>query len=89
MRWERESKRERGDQSEQEEGRVDSAVKEDGFQGGEVGQVKRASLGEVKASMSERVNAKALQNDLQSLGLTPNLDKPEMGKEFGRLGARS
>ena len=27
--------------------------------------------------------ARALQEDLQSLGLTPSLAKPEMGKEVG------
>ena len=30
------------------------------------------------------MDAKALQDDLQSLGFTPSLAKPEMGKEVGR-----
>ena len=30
------------------------------------------------------MEAKALQEDLQSLGLTPSLVKPEMGKKVGR-----
>ena len=35
------------------------------------------------------MNVKALQNDLQCLGFTPSLAKPEMGKEVGRRRARS
>ena len=35
------------------------------------------------------VDAKALQDDLQSLGLTPSLAKSEIGKEVGRRRARS
>ena len=58
-------------------------MKEGRFRGGEGRQGKRASLGEVKESMSGRVDAKALQDDLQSLGFTPSLAKPEMGKEVG------
>ena len=53
------------------EGRVDSTVKEGRFQGGLGGQAKRASLGD---------DAKNLQN----LGFTPCLAKPEMRKEVGR-----
>ena len=47
------SERERG-RSEREHGeeRVDSAVNEGKFQGGEGGQARRASLGEVEGSMS-------------------------------------
>ena len=29
------------------------------------------------------MNAKALQDNLQSLGITPSLAKPEMGKRLG------
>ena len=35
------------------------------------------------------MDAKALQDDLQSLGFTPSLAKPEIGKEVGRRRARS
>ena len=61
----------------------------DRFQGGQGGQASRASLVEVEGSMSEWVDAKALQDDLQSLGFTPSLAKPEIGKEVGRQRARS
>ena len=47
------------------------------------------SFGEVEGSISKRVNAKALQDDLQSLGFILSQAKPEMGKEVGRLRARS
>ena len=47
-------------------------MKEGRFQGG---QARRASLGEVEGSMSGWVNVKALQEDLQSLGFTPQLAK--------------
>ena len=60
-----------------------------GFQGGEGGQARRASLGEVEGSMSGWVDARALQENLQSLSFTPSLAKPEMEKEFGRRRARS
>ena len=59
-------------------------VKEGRFQEGKGEQARRASLGEVEGSMSERVDANALHVDLQSLGVTPCLAKSEMGKEFGR-----
>ena len=59
-------------------------MKEGRFQRGEGGQARRASLGEVEGSMGRRIDAKALQEDLQSLGFTPSLAKPEMGEEFGR-----
>ena len=68
---------------------MDSTVKKDRFRGGEVGQARTASLGEVEGSMSGWVDAKAFQNDLQSLGFTPSLAKPEMGKEVGKRRARS
>ena len=35
------------------------------------------------------MDAKALQDDLQSLGFTPSLAKPEIGKEFRGQRARS
>ena len=76
------SKREHGQE------RMDSTVKKGRFQGGKGGQVRRASLGE-EGIMSGCVDAKALQNDLQSLGFTPSLAKPEMGKEVGKQRARS
>ena len=58
-------------------------MKEGRFQGGEEGQARKASLGDVEGSMSEWMDAKALQDDLQSLGFTPSLTKPEIGKEVG------
>ena len=69
--------------------RVESTVKEDGFQGGEGRQAKRASLRELGESMSGRVDVKAPKQDLESLGFTPSLAKPEMGKEVGRRRANS
>ena len=51
------------------------------FQRGQGGQVRRASLEEVEGSMSGRVDAKALLNDMQNLGFTPSLAKPEIGKK--------
>ena len=59
------------------------------FQGGQGGQATRASLGQVEGSMSESVDARALLDDLQSLGFTPSLAKPEIRKEVGRRRARS
>ena len=35
------------------------------------------------------MDARALQDDLQSLGFTPSLAKPEIGKEIGRRRSRS
>ena len=32
------------------------------------------------------MDARALQDDLQSLGLTPSLANPEIEKDIGRLG---
>ena len=49
----------------------------------------KKSLPRTSRSMSGWVDAKALQDDLQSLGFTPSLVKPEMGKEVGRRRARS
>ena len=81
--------REGGSEREHGVGRVDSTVKEGRFQGGMGRQARRASLEQVEGSMSRSVDAKALQDDLQSLGLTPSLAKPEIGKEVGRRRARS
>ena len=74
---ERESEREYGEE------RVDSTVKERGLQSGEGRQAKRTFL-EVVGNMSRYVNAKALQEDLQSLGFTPrqpNLKWKRLGDE--------
>ena len=68
---------------------MESTVNKDRFQGRKGGQARRASLREVEGSMSGRVDAKALQNNLQSLGFTSSLAKPEIGKEVGRRRARS
>ena len=78
-----------GSEREHEVGRVDSTVKEGRFRGGKGGQARRASLEEVEGSMSGWVDAKALQDDLQSLGFTPSLAKPEIGKEVERRRAHS
>ena len=77
--------------SEREHGvvRVDSTVKEGRFQGGQGGHARRASLEQVEGSMSGWVDAKDLQDDLQSIGFTPSLAKPEIGNEVGRRRARS
>ena len=80
--------REGGLEREHGVGRVDSTVKKSRFQGGQGGQATRASLEKVEGSMSGSVDAKALQDDLQSLGFTPSLAKPEMGKEVGKRRAR-
>ena len=68
---------------------MDSTVKEGWFQGGGRGKARGASLREVEGSMSGWVDAKARQDDLQSLGFTPSLAKPEIGNEAGRRRARS
>ena len=60
------------------EERVDYTVKEGRFRGGEGGQARRISLGEVEASMGGWVDAKSFQKDWQSLGFTPSLAKSEM-----------
>ena len=51
--------------------------------GGEKGQAKKTLL-DGGESMSRRVDVKALQENLGSLGFTPSLAKLEMGKEIGR-----
>ena len=79
----------RGSEREHAVVRAESTVNEGRFQGGQGRQARRASLEQVEGSMSGRVDAKALQDDLQSLGFTPSLAKPEMGKEVGRRRARS
>ena len=63
---------------------MDFTVREGRLQGGKVGKAKTTSLGKVEESMGGRVDAKALQEDLQSLGFSPSLAKPEIGKEAGR-----
>ena len=68
---------------------MDYTVNEGRFQGGQGGQARRDSLGEVEEGMSWRVDAKALQDDLQSLNFTPSLAKPAMKKEAGRRRAIS
>ena len=80
---ERESERELGEE------KVDFTKKKGKYQKRDGEQVKRTSLGEVGASMSGRVDAKVLQEDLKSLGFTSSLAKPEKGKEAGRRKARS
>ena len=79
----------RGSEREHGVGRVDSTVNEGRFQGGQGGQARRASLEQVEGSMSGLSDAKALQDDLQSLGFTPSLANPEIGKEVGRRRAHS
>ena len=59
-------------------------MKEGRFQREKGGKARRASLEQVAGSMSRCVGAKALQDDLQSLGFTPSLAKPEIGNEVGR-----
>ena len=78
-----------GSEREHEVERVDSTVNKGRFQGGKGGQARRASLEEVEGSMSGSVDAKALQDNLQSLGFTPSLAKPEIGKEVGTQRAHS
>ena len=68
---------------------MDSTVKEGRFQGDKGGQARRASLKEAEGSISGWVDAKTLQEDLQSFGFTRRLAKPEMGKEVGRRRACS
>ena len=68
---------------------MDSTVNEGRFQGGKRGQARRASINEVEGSITRRVDKKGLQDDLQSLGFTPSLAKPEIGNEVGRRRARS
>ena len=68
---------------------MDSTVKKSWFQGGEGGKARKVFLGKEEGSMSGWVNAKALQDDLQSLGSTLCLAKPKMEKEVGRRGTRS
>ena len=68
---------------------MDSTVKEDRFQRGEKAHARSSSLGGVGGDNSKWVDAKALQEDLQSLGFTSSLDKSEMGKEVRKRRARS
>ena len=80
--------RDKGSEQEHGEERVDSIMKEGRLQGAKGVQAKRTSLAEVEERMSGGVDAKALQKDLQSLGFTPSLAKPKMGKKFGRQRTR-
>ena len=73
----------RGSEQGHEEERVDSAVKEGRFQEGEGGQARTTFPEEKEGSMSGRVDTKALQDDLKSLGFPFFLVKPEMGNEVG------
>ena len=50
---------------------------------------RKASREEKGESISGWVDAKALQEDQESLGFIPSLAKPEMGKEVGRRRASS
>ena len=80
----------RGSEREHEKERVkegSESRKEGRFQG-EGRQAKRSSLREVAGSMSEWVDAKAVQEDLQSLGFTPSLAESEMEKEVGKRKTR-
>ena len=74
---------------EHEEERGDSTVNEGRFQGGQGAQARRASLRRDRRRYERVSDAKALQDDLQSLGFTPSLAKPEIGNEVGRRRARS
>ena len=59
---------------------MDFTVKKGRFREEKKGQAKRASLGAVEEIMSRQVDAKALQDDLQSFGFTPGVAKPEIEK---------
>ena len=59
-------------------------MKEGRFQGGQGGQARRASPEEAEGTSSERVDAKAFQDDPQSPGPTPSPAKSEIGKEVGK-----
>ena len=55
-----------------------------------IGRASNKSLPRTSRRKHERVSGrKSSQDDLQSLGFTPSLAKPEMGKEVGRRRARS
>ena len=68
---------------------MDPTVKEGRFQGDEVGNTRKTSPEEVEGNMSRQVDGRALQEDLQSLGFTSCLAKPEMEQEVGRQRAHS
>ena len=65
--------------------RVDSTVNEGKFQGGKGEQARRGRR------KHERVSGRksSPERSAQSLGFTPSLAKPEIGKEVGRRRARS
>ena len=71
--------------SEREHGeeRVDFTVQKGRFQGREEGHAKKTSLAVVENSISRRVVAKALQEDLERVDFTPSLPKPEIKKKLG------
>ena len=48
------------------------------------GRASKKSLPRTSRRRHERVSGQALQDALQSLGFTPSLAKPEIGKEVGR-----
>ena len=90
-RWARGAPWQERERSEREQGekRVESTVKEGEFQGGKAGQARRVFLREAEGSTSGWLDAKALQDNQQSLGFTPSLAKPEMEKKVRRRRARS
>ena len=53
------------------------------------GRASKKSLTRTSRRKHTQVDAKPLQDDVQSLGFTPSLAKPETGKEVGRRRARS
>ena len=62
-------------------------LKEGRFQRGK--RASKKSLPRSRGKHEQDVDAKALQDNLQILGFTPSLAKPEIGKEVGRQRARS
>ena len=50
---------------------------------------KKSLPGESRRKHQRMSRRNTLQDDLQSLGFTPSLAKPEIGKEVGRQRARS
>ena len=62
----------------------ESAVMKGGFHGREGGQAKETCLGEVAKSVKRYVDANLLQENLESLGFTSSVAKPEIEKGVGR-----
>ena len=54
-----------------------------------VKKAKRISVAEIGARMSTLVDPNVLHENLESLGFSPSLAKPKMGKEVGRRRTRS